>query len=128
MFSQQQRELVTRPNKRSCSVFRKAVLWCLSLEPGISYRLAGYIGISGFILDPAALLRDMNPAVNAGNWLVTHGAQDEMVNVRKTRAQIQTLIDAGFKIDYREYTKGHDIDDQRELPEIREWMVTRLQF
>ncbi|HEY2383612.1 MAG TPA: hypothetical protein VGK48_20750 [Terriglobia bacterium] len=98
------------------------------MEPGISYRLAGYIGISGFILDPAALLRDMNPAVNAGNWLVTHGAQDEMVNVRKTRAQIQTLIDAGFKIDYREYTKGHDIDDQRELPEIREWMVTRLQF
>jgi hypothetical protein len=34
-------------------------------------------------------------------------------------------MDGGFKIDYREYTKGHDINDQRELPQIREWMMTR---
>lgn len=88
--------------------------------------LAGYIGISGFILDAAALLQDLNPAVNVGNWLVTHGTHDEIVVVGKTRAQIHALIDGGFKIDYREYKKGHDIEDQHELPEIREWMSARL--
>jgi phospholipase/carboxylesterase len=99
----------------------------MTLEFGArhSHALAGYIGISGFVLDPRALLQDLNPAVNAGNWLVTHGTQDEVVPVGKTRAQIKTLIDGGFKIDYREYAKGHDIDDRRELPEIREWMITR---
>jgi predicted esterase len=88
-------------------------------------RLAGYIGISGFVLDPVALLRDLNSVVNVGDWLVTHGTQDEMVAIRKTRAQIQMLIDGGFRIDYLEYTKGRDIDNQRELSEIRDWMLTR---
>jgi phospholipase/carboxylesterase len=87
--------------------------------------LAGYIAISGFILDPASLLRDLNPEVNAGNWLVTHGTADDILPVEKTRAQIQTLLDGGFKIDYREYAKTHSIDEQRELPEIRQWMLIR---
>ena len=97
------------------------------LEFGATHpnRLAGYIGISGFILNPVALLRDLNSAVNVGDWLVRHGTQDEIVAVRKTRAQIQMLIDGGFRIDYREYTKDHDIDNLRELPEIRDWMLTR---
>jgi phospholipase/carboxylesterase len=99
----------------------------MALEFGARHKqaLAGYIGISGFVLDPRALLQDLNLAVNVGNWLVTHGTQDEVVAVGKTRAQIQTLINGGFKIDYREYTKGHEIDNRRELPEIRKWMMTR---
>ena len=100
----------------------------MTLEFGARHarRLAGYIGMSGFILDPTALVQDLNPEVNAGDWLVTHGTADEVVPVDKTRAQIQKLCDCGFKIDYREYPKAHDIDEQRELPEIREWMMTRV--
>jgi phospholipase/carboxylesterase len=105
--------------------FSQGCVMALEFGARHNHALAGYIGISGFILDPRALLQDINPAVNVGNWLVTHGTQDEIVPIEKTRAQIQTLIDGGFKIDYREYTKGHDIDEQRELPEIREWIMTR---
>jgi len=57
----------------------------MTLEFGARHtrRLAGYVGISGFILDPTALLRDLNPQVNAGDWLVTHGTADEALPVEK---------------------------------------------
>jgi phospholipase/carboxylesterase len=100
----------------------------MTLEFGARYvrRLAGYIGISGFVLDPLALLRDLNPDVNRGDWLVTHGTNDDVVPVEETRPQIQALRDRGFNIDYREYPKSHNVDEQRELPEIREWMMERM--
>ena len=99
----------------------------LTLEFGARYahRLAGYVGISGYVYDPDALLGDLNPAVNQGDWLITHGTEDEMLPVAKTRQQIQQLNAGGFGIDYREYTKTHTIDIERELPEIREWMQSR---
>ena len=100
----------------------------MTLEFGArhTHRLAGHIGISGFILDPTALLRDLNPEVNSGDWLVTHGTADEVALVEKSRAQLQMLRDGGFKIGYREYAKAHDIDEQRELPEIRDWVMARV--
>jgi phospholipase/carboxylesterase len=106
--------------------FSQGCLMTLEFGARHSRRLAGYIGISGFILDPAALLQDLNPEVNSGDWLVTHGTADEAVPVEKTRSQIQALRDGGFKIDYREYSKAHNIDEQRELPEIRKWMMDRV--
>jgi len=101
----------------------------MTLEFGARYpqRLGGYVGISGYSYDPEALLRALDPNVNQGDWLITHGTDDEMLPVETTRAQIQLLNDRGFRIDYREYTKTHTIDVERELPEIREWMQARCQ-
>jgi phospholipase/carboxylesterase len=90
-----------------------------------SRRLAGYIGISGYVHNPEALLEDLNPEVNQGDWLITHGTEDEMLPVETTRAQMQLLRNGGFEIDYREYRKTHTIDPGRELREIREWLQTR---
>jgi phospholipase/carboxylesterase len=96
----------------------------MTLEFGARYErpLAGYIGVSGYCHDPAALLREMNPAVNNGRWLITHGTDDELLPVETTRAQIRQLNAAGFKIAYREYVKPHTIDVERELPEIVRWL------
>ena len=88
-------------------------------------RLAGYIGISGYTIDPAALVRDLNPKVNQGGWLITHGTQDEILPVANTRSQIQVLREGGFKIDYREYPKTHTVDFGRELADIRNWIADR---
>jgi predicted esterase len=100
----------------------------LTLEFGARHqdRLAGYIGISGYCHDPEALLREMNPEVNTGDWLITHGTHDDLLPIQNTRAQIKRLKDGGFKIDYREYRKPHSVDFERELPEIREWISSRL--
>jgi phospholipase/carboxylesterase len=99
----------------------------LTLEFGARHLrpLAGYIGISGYAYDTDAILREMNPDVNRHNWLITHGTDDELLPVESTRAQIRQLTDGGFDIDYREYQKTHTIDDERELPDIRDWLKTR---
>ena len=100
----------------------------MTLEFGARHRerLAGYIGISGYSIDPEALVRELNPDVNRGDWLVTHGLYDELIPVEKVREQMKVLQDGGFAIDYREYPKTHTIDPQRELPEIREWIRRRV--
>jgi phospholipase/carboxylesterase len=108
--------------------FSQGCLMTLEFGSRHTRRLAGYIGISGYVLDPAAILRDLNPEVNAGDWLVTHGTKDEMVRIEKTRAQIHMLQEGGFRIDYREYEKAHSLDEHRELPEIRAWIRARLTF
>jgi phospholipase/carboxylesterase len=100
----------------------------MTLEFGARHpeRLRGYIGISGYSYDPEALLQELNPNVNQGDWLITHGTDDELLPVETTRAQIQLLNEGGFAIDYREYDKTHTIDPVRELSDIREWMLAKL--
>ena len=101
----------------------------MTLEFGARHvdRLAGYVGISGYTIDPVALLRDLNPKVNHGDWLITHGTRDEVLPLEKTRAQMQILRDGGFKIDYREYSKTHTVDTERELPDIRQFIAERTE-
>ncbi len=123
------REIQTQgypPDKTFLFGFSQGCL--MTLEFGARYfrRLGGYIGISGYSTDPEALLREMNPEVNHGDWLITHGTDDEVLPVSITRAQMQLFNERGFRIDYREYMKGHTIDVRRELPEIRAWLRQRV--
>ena len=68
----------------------------------------------------------MNPEVNQGDWLITHGTDDEVLQVTTTRAQVKLFNEHGFKIDYREYMKPHTIDPRRELPDIQAWLSSRV--
>lgn len=106
--------------------FSQGCLMTLEFGSRYSRALAGYIGISGYCYDPDGILREMNPAVNSGNWLITHGTRDDILPLEVTRAQIRRLREGGFRIDYREYPKTHTIDPEREIAEIREWLRTLL--
>ena len=110
------------PEKTFLFGFSQGCLMTLEFGARHQHRLAGYVGISGYSIDPDALVRGLNPAVNRGGWLVTHGLYDELIPVEKVREQIKVLKEGGFSIDYREYAKSHTIDPQRELPEIREFI------
>jgi phospholipase/carboxylesterase len=103
--------------------FSQGCLMTLEFGSRYSPALAGYIGISGYCISPDAIVREMNPDANKGNWLITHGTRDELLPVEVTRAQIKKLNAAGFLIDYREYLKTHTIDPERELPDIRAWLM-----
>ncbi len=113
------------PERTFLMGFSQGCLMTLEFGARHSRRLAGYIGISGYCYDPEELLREMNFDVNHGDWLITHGTEDELLPVETTRAQMKILNDRGFKIDYREYKKSHTIDLGRELREIREWIKGR---
>jgi phospholipase/carboxylesterase len=102
--------------------FSQGCLMTLEFGSRHSLALAGYIGISGYCISPEAILREMNPAANNSHWLITHGTKDELLPAVVTRGQVKKLNEAGFVIDYREYSKTHTIDPERELPDIREWL------
>lgn len=106
--------------------FSQGCLMTLEFGSRHTSRLAGYVGISGYSLDPEAILREMNPDVNHGDWLITHGTQDELLPAVQTRAQMKRLNDGGFNMDYREYAKAHNLDSRRELPDIQAWIQSRL--
>jgi phospholipase/carboxylesterase len=105
--------------------FSQGCLMTLEFGARHEQRLGGYVGISGYSNDPGRLLREMNADVIHGDWLITHGTEDEMLPVERTRSQMQMLNKGGFKIDYREYKKSHTLDLQREAPDIREWLRAR---
>jgi len=99
----------------------------LTFEFGARYEreLAGYIGVSGYIYNAQKILEEMNPEVNKGNWLCTHGYEDDVLPFVQSKAQVETLQKGGFKIDFRAYHKVHTVD-MGELNEIREWIKERL--
>lgn len=99
----------------------------LSFEFGSRYKesLAGYIAVSGYIYDADKILLEMNTETNKGNWLCTHGYEDDILPFTQSESQIQTLQEGGFEIEFRAYHKTHTID-MGELNEIREWIAKRL--
>lgn len=113
------------PEKTFLLGFSQGSLMTLEFGARHTDRLAGYIGISGYSIDPEAVLKELNPAVNHGDWLITHGTKDEILPVVQTRAQMKALRAGGFKMDYREYPKSHTVDFEQELPEIRNWIADR---
>jgi len=115
------------PDKTFLLGFSQGCLMTLEFGARHADRLAAYVGISGYSINPEELLRDLNPKVNHGDWLITHGTEDEILPVEVTRSQIQVLRNGGFKIDYREYLKTHTLDLDRELPDIRSWIANRTE-
>jgi phospholipase/carboxylesterase len=106
--------------------FSQGCLMTLEFGARMKHALAGYVGVSGYLYDADALANDANAELKNAHWLVTHGTEDDVLPVERTRAQIEVLKNSGFKIEYVEYPKVHTLDDLVELPMIREWISARL--
>ena len=93
----------------------------MTLETGLRYphRLAGLIGVSGYVHDPERLLREMPPVAAQQRVLLTHGTHDPLIPISRTRAQVQLLRGAGLQIEWREFAKEHTIAGEAELAVIR---------
>ena len=98
----------------------------LTFEFGARYEkeLAGYLAISGYIYDPELLLKEMNPALKNANWLCTHGTHDDVLPFSTSKAQVETLQNAGFNIAFKSYPKVHTIAED-ELGMIKEWIKSK---
>ena len=89
----------------------------MSIEAGLRYphRLAGIIGVSGYVHEPERLLRLLSPVAKSQQFLITHGTRDPLIPPHLVREQIEQLKNAGIQIDFRESEKDHTITE----PEIR---------
>ena len=98
----------------------------MTVEVGLSYphKLAGLIGISGWVLDPARLIRELPPAGRQQRLLMTHGTADPLIPIAKVRAQIPILKAAGINVTWQEFPKEHTIAGAPEISLIREFVRT----
>jgi len=80
----------------------------MAVEVGARYprRLAGIVGISGYVHEPEELLRELSPVARQQRFLLTHGTHDPMLPIQMTRRQVSLLQKGGLKIDWREFGWG----------------------
>lgn len=93
----------------------------MALDVGLRYgrRLAGVVGISGYVHRPEELLESLGPGARQMPLLVTHGTMDPLIPFDTVRRQVGQLQAAGLRLEWHEFAKVHTIDDEAELALIR---------
>jgi len=97
----------------------------MALETGLRYphRLAGIVGISGWVFEIENAIRDLTPVSRSQRLLVTHGPFDPVLPFAEMKRQIQRLQAAGVAVDWREFPKDHTVYGQEEVAVIREFVL-----
>jgi phospholipase/carboxylesterase len=85
------------------------------------HRLAGLVGISGYVHEPETLLRERSPVSAQQRMLFTHGTEDPLIPHAAVREQVRQLQGAGLGIEWREFPKAHTIVEE-ELDVIRDFV------
>ncbi len=102
--------------------FSQGCLMAIDVALRYPHRLAGVVGISGYVFEPNKVLEELSPVALEQRFLVTHGTFDPVVPFEKTRPQITKLQAAGLRIDWREFAKPHTIAGEEELGVIRKFV------
>jgi len=96
----------------------------MTLDVGLRYphKLAGLVGISGWVFELENLLAEAPPVAREQRLISTHGPFDTLIPIAKVREQIKTLKAAGFHTAWHEFPKAHTIHGEEELSVIREFV------
>lgn len=97
----------------------------MAVEVGARYpkRLAGVVGISGYVHDPVRLLRELSPVARQQRFLITHGTEDPLLPFEPVKRQVEQLQTAGLDIEWHAFDKAHTIAGEDELRVIRDFVV-----
>jgi phospholipase/carboxylesterase len=85
-------------------------------------RLAGLIGISGYVHDPMRLLGELSPMARQQRILITHGTMDSLIPFGEVKRQVQLLQSGGIQVEWKEFDKAHSLAGEEELAVIREFI------
>ncbi len=96
----------------------------MTLEMGARYpqRLAGLVGVSGYVHNAGALLGELSPVAKEQRFLVTHGTQDPLLPIEPVRRDMARLRAAGLNLAWHEFDKVHTIAGAAELALIRQFV------
>jgi len=89
----------------------------MAIEAGLHYphRLAGIVGISGWIFEPEKLVQELSSIARQQRLLLTHGTSDPMIPIDKVRPQIPLLKAAGLHLEWHEFMKAHTVAGEEEI-------------
>ncbi|HEU5069068.1 MAG TPA: hypothetical protein VFV96_01500 [Verrucomicrobiae bacterium] len=103
--------------------FSQGCLMSIDVACRYPQRLAGVVGISGFVCEPEKLVQELSPVAREQKLLVTHGTHDSLLPIDDVRGQVQTLQGAGLNIQWHELAKEHTIAGSVEINLIRDFVV-----
>lgn len=113
------------PAKTALLGFSQGCLMALEWGGRSELALAAYVGISGYILDPTALLASLQPHARRPDWLVTHGTWDGVLPHATTAAQVRVLQAGGWPLRFESFPKDHTIVPE-EIAVVRAFLAERL--
>ena len=96
----------------------------MAIDVGLRYphRLAGIVGISGWVFEIEKLLKELSPVAPQQRLLATHGPFDPIIPFEPVRGQIQQLKSAGLNVEWREFPKAHTIHGEDEIAVVRNFV------
>jgi phospholipase/carboxylesterase len=96
----------------------------IAIEVGLRYpkRLAGIVGISGYVCNPETVVKELSPVALQQRFLVTHGTMDPLIPFAGVRQQINLLKAAGVQVEWREFVKAHSIAGEDEVGAMRDFI------
>ena len=96
----------------------------MAVEVGLRFpqRLAGIVGISGYVCNPEKLIAQLSPVAFKQRLLLTHGTLDPLIPFALVREQVNALKAAGLHIEWHEFVKEHTIAGEAELKVIRDFI------
>ena len=99
----------------------------LTLVTGLRHaeRLAGLVGLSGFLPLAASTARERSVANANVPIFLAHGTADEMVIPRRAHAARDTLDELGYPLSWHEYPMGHTVS-MEEIRDLNRWLLQVL--
>ncbi|HMP83159.1 MAG TPA: serine esterase [Verrucomicrobiota bacterium] len=97
----------------------------MSIEVGLRYprKLAGIVGISGYVCEPDRLVEELSPMAFQQRLLMTHGTLDPVIPFAVVREHVNVLKAAGLHVQWYEFAKPHTIAGEPELEIIRDFVA-----
>ena len=119
----QQRDLGFATEETTLFGFSQGCL--MTVDVGFRYprRLAGLVGVSGYVFAPEDLVRELSPVAREQRMLFTHGTLDPLIPHEQVRVQVEALRAAGLAIEWHEFEKPHTIAGMEEIGLIRRFVL-----
>ena len=117
------------PTKRTFQFgFSQGCLMTMEIALRYPHKLAGCIGVSGYVHEPEQVLKELSPIAQKQAILFTMGTFDPIIPVDEAKRQVSLLKeDGGLQIESYEFAKDHTIAGEEELSLIRGFLLTQRQ-
>lgn len=103
--------------------FSQGCLMTMEVAMRYPHRLAGCVGVSGYIHEPEQAITELSPVAKEQKILFTLGTFDPLIPAEKVKGQLNQLRqDGGLQIQLEELPKEHTIAGEEELSLIRDFI------
>lgn len=104
--------------------FSQGCLMTMEVAMRYPHRLAGCVGVSGYLHEPEQAITELSPVAKEQKILFTLGTFDPLIPAEKVKGQLNLLRqDGGMQIQSEELPKEHTIAGEEELSLIRDFLT-----